>query len=801
VETLYVTAELFATLGRRAAVGRVFTPAEDRPGAEPVLVLSHGYWQRRFGGDAGVVGRTLVADGKAHAIVGVLPPDFAFGEAELYAPLALDPADAVTSRGAHNYLAVARLAPGATHAQLAAQLDALTARLRRDHPASYPPGMRFAVYALPLHEALVGDARGALRVLAGAVALLCSSPARTRRTCCSRAARGGGASSACTPRSAPAAGASCDSCSPRARCSPWARAPSASRSARRWCARCSPCTPTRCRAPTPCASTRRRRRGAAPLAAHRGAVRDRAGAARGARRRARAAARRRRARGTARTRDGLRRALVVGELALAVVVVTAAGLLTRSFRALQGVDAGLDPRGVLTMATSLPSSRYPDERVAPTYDALLDRVRALPGVEAAGAVGLLPLAGREWNWDVIVEGRPRAPGAPAPSPRPQVATPGALDALGATVVRGRGILPADRADAPLVALVNETMARTVWPGADALGRRFRMDGDSTRWATVVGVVRDVRVMGLGEPAVPEFYVPLAQFLPFARWQLRGLTVLARTAGTRPRLAPPVRRALADVDPTLAASDVRTMRQVVDRSVARPRFTMLLLSAFGARRCCSPRWRVRGGGLRRGGAHARVRDPQRARRAAGRRAAARRRAGGRAGGGRRGARRRRRAGGDARAARAALRGERHRPRSPSPRSRCSSRRGRLASVGPARRAMRAAAHGGAAGGLTGRGASGGRRVAFPGAAPCSPQLLSDAPPRSVRALRRPRRGAGDRRPSRSPARRARARCSSTCWPRRSTLGPLHHPGHVRHQAAAAGGAGFEGVGAVAAAARG
>jgi predicted permease len=284
--------------------------------------------------------------------------------------------------------------------------------------------------------------------------------------------------------------------------------------------------------------------------------------------------------GTARERGTLRRALVVGEVALAVVVVVAAGLLLRSFQALRHVDAGLDPRGVLTMATSLPSTVYPPDRVAPAYAELLDRIRALPGVEAAGAVRLLPLAVTGWNWNIVVEGRPTTPGAPVPSPRPQVVTPGALEAMRVTFARGRGITAGDDADAPLVALVNETMARTLWPGGNAIGKRFGLSSDSVVWTTVVGVVRDVRSGGLRETPAAEFYLPHAQFPRFGRGSMRTLTIVARTGGDPALLAAPVRRALHAMDPDLAAADVRTMRQVVDRSVAQPRLTMLLLLAFG-----------------------------------------------------------------------------------------------------------------------------------------------------------------------------------------------------------------------------
>ena len=196
-------------------------------------------------------------------------------------------------------------------------------------------------------------------------------------------------------------------------------------------------------------------------------------------------------------------------------------------------------------------------------------------------MGLLPLAVTGWNWEITVEGRPLAPGEPAPGPRPQVVTPGALEAMRIAIAQGRGITSADDADAPLVALVNETMARTLWPGISPLGRRFRMSGSREAWATVVGVVKNFRSGTLRDPAEAEFYLPHAQFRRFANWTMRSMTLVIRTDGDPALLAAPARRALASVDPMLAAADVRTMAQVVDRSVAQPRFTMLLLSAFGA----------------------------------------------------------------------------------------------------------------------------------------------------------------------------------------------------------------------------
>ena len=576
---LHVTANLFDVLRTPAQIGRVFTPEEDRVGQDRVAVLGHGYWQRRFGGDPAVIGKVVVTDGSPRVITGVMPPGFAFGNVELYLPLALDPAAGGSSRGAHNYQSIARLSPGATHAKVDAQLAALTTRLRRDYPASYP-GTGFSIHALALHTALVGDVTQSLSVLGSVVGLLlliaCANAANLlllraegrHRELAVRAALGAGRSriarqllteSVLLALLAGAIGLALGSWAVRALLA------------------VNPEALPRHQAvqldPTVVAVALALSLGTGVifgmLPSLQASRADLQGLLRGG------------GRTDTAQRGSLRRSLVVGQLALSMVVVVAAGLLLRSFSALRGVDAGMDPQGVLTFSTSLPSARHPGDRVASTYEGILERLRALPGVEAAGAMGLLPLAVTGWNWDIIVEGRPVTPGEGNPSPRPQVITPGALEAMRIALVRGRGITPADRADAPLVALVNETMARTVWPGVDPLGKRFRMAGDSTQWATVVGVVKDVRSGGLREAPIPEFHVPYAQFRGFARWTMRRMTIAVRTTGDPSLLAAPARRALADVDPELAVADVRTMRQVVDRSVAQPRFMMLLLSAFGA----------------------------------------------------------------------------------------------------------------------------------------------------------------------------------------------------------------------------
>ena len=201
-------------------------------------------------------------------------------------------------------------------------------------------------------------------------------------------------------------------------------------------------------------------------------------------------------RGDSRKRGWVRRGLVAVEVALAVVLVAGAGLLLRSFWHLRQIEVGFRPDHVLALDLALPESRYADTASAVGfYRALEERLRALPGVAAVGGTSHLPLTGAVGNWDIEIEGRAQRPGDPAPSPNVNMATPGYYRALRIPMARGRAFDETDDERAPPVVVVNETMARTLWPGEDPVGRRFRVIGDSTEWMTVVGVAGDTRSWG------------------------------------------------------------------------------------------------------------------------------------------------------------------------------------------------------------------------------------------------------------------------------------------------------------------
>ncbi|HVE77792.1 MAG TPA: FtsX-like permease family protein, partial [Gemmatimonadaceae bacterium] len=277
-----------------------------------------------------------------------------------------------------------------------------------------------------------------------------------------------------------------------------------------------------------------------------------------------------------------RRTLVAAQLALAVVVAAAAGLLTRSFDRLTSVDPGFQPRGVLTAQVPLPRGSYQSDTAAMAFfRQLIPRLAATPGVQAVGIVGNLPLGGGGGNWDVDVEGRTTTPGEAPVSPNVQFVGGDYFRAIGMRARRGRPLGPEDDEGAPLAAVINEAMARMLWPGQSPLGARFRVAGPpGERWMTVVGVMNDVRQASLRDTTRGEYYIPHAQMHRSTGFTPREMYVVARASGDPAALAPTLRRILRELDPAVAPSAVRTLREVVERSVAQPRLTMLLVAGFG-----------------------------------------------------------------------------------------------------------------------------------------------------------------------------------------------------------------------------
>ena len=291
--------------------------------------------------------------------------------------------------------------------------------------------------------------------------------------------------------------------------------------------------------------------------------------------------------GTAgRARHGFRRALVTGQVALALVLVTGAGLLVQSFVRLRQVDPGFVPQRLLTARLQPSPVKYPNNAaLREFYRALLERLAAIPGVRSAGAARALPMTGRLeiGDWSFILEGRAASPPLPTdwhPADW-QVVSPGYFETMEMPVLQGRGIELGDRTGAPNVMVVNRTLARQVWPDGNVVGQRVLLGGggaDSV-WRTVVGIVGDVRHRGLSAEPRPEMYLPYAQF-PAGTGPVPGtMSLVLRTAGDPKMLAAPLRAAVASLDPDLPVANVQTMEESMGGWAAERRLVMLLVTGF------------------------------------------------------------------------------------------------------------------------------------------------------------------------------------------------------------------------------
>ncbi|HVE79581.1 MAG TPA: FtsX-like permease family protein, partial [Gemmatimonadaceae bacterium] len=271
----------------------------------------------------------------------------------------------------------------------------------------------------------------------------------------------------------------------------------------------------------------------------------------------------------------LRGALVVSEVAIALLLLIGAGLMMKSFVRLQGVRPGFDPDDLLTARVALPARAYPgDTAVVAFYDQLLERVRRLPRVQGAAVTSVLPFSGDNTDVSVLIEGRPTPPPGQVPTLWYRLVSADYLRTMGVALRSGRMLSDADRAGGARVALINQTAAARFWPGESAVGKRVRIGGSAEEpWTEIVGVVGDVRHTSLGLPPTPELY------LPFAQDPSRGVTLVLRADGAPERLTTAVRAELAQLDPTLPLSDVQTMATRLGQSLTLPRLYMTLFAVF------------------------------------------------------------------------------------------------------------------------------------------------------------------------------------------------------------------------------
>jgi predicted permease len=586
IEGLRVSASFLPMLGASPALGRVFGPEEDQPGAPPVALIGNGLWRRHFGADANVTGATIYLDGQPYTVVGVLPPGFSVDSDVLPTVAGIDRADVVLpvrfaadahdDHGRQNYNVLARLRPAVTVAQAQAEVDAIAARLMQVDPSAYPAASGFAVGVAPLLDQTVGDVRPALLVLLGAVGLvlliacanvanlLLARGATRRKEVAVRAALGAGRSrlvrqflteSVLLGLLAGVAGLALAGWSVEA---------------------LRLIGPENLPRLAEVELDGRVFAFTTILAVATGLIFGVAPALRASRADLGEVLKEAAAGATSGPQGRrLRGVLVVSEIALALVLLAGAGLLIRSFASLQEVDPGFSAAGVLSFHVGLPAAQYLEDRRAPFFRELGERLAGMPGVEGVGAVSSLPLSGTASWGGIHVEGYTPPDGEAALMSDFRSATPGYFATMEIPLLAGRAFDARDAADAPSVAVVDEQAARRFWPGQDPIGKRFQLgDYDPNEpWVTVVGVVGNVKQYALDSEARPALYLPHAQF------STRILYLVVRTSGDPASLTNSVTATVRSLDPGLPVYDARPMAARVADSLARRRFSMLLLGLF------------------------------------------------------------------------------------------------------------------------------------------------------------------------------------------------------------------------------
>ncbi|MGE5744152.1 MAG: ADOP family duplicated permease [Gemmatimonadota bacterium] len=563
-------ATFFDVLGVQPVLGRAFTAEEDQAGTDHVVILSDHLWRSRFGADPAILGKTITIDGVPRTVVGVMPPGFTFPNAtELWTPLALRLAPGISSL----FPVIGRLAGDATPAEARAELESVARALRPDPRAAVQPPR---AQMIPLKDAVIGKGRTPLLLLAGAVAfvlliacanvanLLLIRSATRRQEMAVRVALGASRSriarqllteSVMLALLGGAAGILVAFVGVRAllALAPPDRIPRIDEvHLNGWVLTFT-----------------------LAVSVITGILFGLVPARSGARREPQEALAQG-ARLVSGTHQRLRSILVTGEIALALILLTGAGLMIKSFVRMRTLDTGYDASGVVTMAVDLPSIAYPDAtRLQAFHTALLERLARIPGASAVGAVSFRPMSDVGMMGGFVVDGPTSLPrGYTVDKP---TVSPGYFEAMGIRILAGRGFTPADRAGAPGVVVVSETVAHRLWPSEDAVGRRLSMQehpgpGD---WLTVVGVVNDV-VQDGGLNRHSTIYLPYLQTT--APSFLESMTFIVRPAPGA-KVASAMRATLREVDPAVPAQSLETMDQSMMETIAEPVFEMRVLATF------------------------------------------------------------------------------------------------------------------------------------------------------------------------------------------------------------------------------
>jgi predicted permease len=591
VGTIRVSSNLLPMLGVRPLHGRLFTAEDDvAEGAGGSAVLHYNTWMRRYGGRSDVIGRSITLNGQVYQIVGVLPQSFSLrrevmptlgnaADAEVLLPLPLGP-KAPQVRNGEDYNILGKLKPGVSLPQAQAEMDAITAGLRRDHPRFYPPngGLTFSI--VPLQEQVVGDVRRSLAVLVGAVAfvlliacanvanLLLSRALGRQREMAIRGALGASRIRIVRQLLTESVVLALAGGAVGLLFAYW--------SIQGIHALGSKSVPrlheigldgTVLLFTLLLSMTSGVLFGLVPALRVGGVnlhhnLQD-AG------------------RGSSPGRGQyLRRALVVAELAMSLMLLIGAGLLIRSFVQLQQVPPGFNPSNVLTLELTMTGRKYADaEIVLETYRQLWERLRALPGVTAAGGVSALPLSQMMAWGPITVEGRPLPDGQAFINVDIRTVSGDYFRAMEIPLLDGRLFSPDDTRTKDRVVIVDEHMAKQLWPGESAVGKRIRTGGFDVRpdtpWMTVAGVVGRIKQDALDADS------RMALYRAHTQTPSRGLNVVVRGSADAGGLAAAASAEIRRLDPDLPIYNVRTMEQRVDESLARRRFAMLLLTVFAA----------------------------------------------------------------------------------------------------------------------------------------------------------------------------------------------------------------------------
>ena len=578
-----VSAALFSLLEVSPGAGRVFTDADDRPGAERVALLSHALWQRRFGAEAKIIGQTLTLDDQSYTVVGVMPPGFDFPskETELWAPIAFD-ANAANDRGSFYLNGIARLNPGVTIKAAQSELDIIARNLTRAFPQS---NTDLGLVVSPLQESLVSGFKQSLFVLLGAVALLLliacvnvanlllARVAAREKELAVRAALGAGrlrllrqlltestllalcggalglllaalgvkALKLISPEG-PGAIPRLDEVSLDWRVLGFTLGVS--------------CLTGVIFGLAPALQISKPDLQHTLKEGSRGFV-----SARGRR---------------------LRGLLVITEIALSLALLIGAGLLIRSFIRLQNVDLGLSPERLLTLRVEISESKAQDAtRALSFYQQVIDRVQTLPGVEAVAVATAAPIETPGLRSAIVMEDKPDPPPGQMQLANTRVISPDYFRALGVPLLKGRLLSAQDNMQAPPVAIINQALARRYWGDEDPVGKRFKPGvarAWNEPWLTVVGVVGSVRQTGLNADPFPEYYLPFTYMRP--RWAIPRVLFI-RSAGDPLSLVAAVKEQIWAVDKDQTIWAGRTMDEIVARWLAPRRFNLLLLGAFAA----------------------------------------------------------------------------------------------------------------------------------------------------------------------------------------------------------------------------